>query len=116
MRPEQIFERCNWTIQAGGERFTPDSAPLKVAAANMPESNALSELHLRVERQTVRKLPQTGAILFTIRICVDPLEAVVKVPGARQALARAWDGAAEQVARYKGWAAYDRLVRFTLAE
>ncbi len=29
---------------------------------------------LRVERQTLRKLPETGAIAFTIRISVDPLE------------------------------------------
>ncbi|MEP6828499.1 MAG: DUF3445 domain-containing protein [Aestuariivirga sp.] len=31
---------------------------------------------LRLERQTLRKLPQSGDILFTIRIYLDPLEAL----------------------------------------
>ena len=31
---------------------------------------------LRVERQTLRKLPQSRDIVFTIRISVDPLEAL----------------------------------------
>ena len=31
---------------------------------------------LRLERQTLRKLPQSGDIVFTIRIYLDPLEAL----------------------------------------
>ena len=33
----------------------------------------MERLFLRCERQTVRRLPRTGAILFTIRVFLNPL-------------------------------------------
>lgn len=115
IRPGQIMERSNWTVQAGPDRFTPDSAPLKLSALAMKPERAVSELYLRVERQTVRKLPRSGAVLFTIRICVDPLEAVLAAPGAGEALAHAWGAAHPEVARYKGWPVYERLMEYVLS-
>jgi len=115
MRTDQIFQRYNWTVQVGNERFTPSSEPLKTAAAAMTKEDALRQLHLRVERQTIRKLPATGAVLFTIRICLDPLEAVLAVPGAGEALAHAWSSAHPNVAGYKGWQVYDRLIEYVLS-
>ena len=79
---DQILERFNWTVQAGAERFTPSSDPL-IARANAATPDAAGDLlHLRVERQTIRRLPHTGAILFTIRICIDPLRDALAVAGA----------------------------------
>ena len=77
LRPGQVLERFNWTVQAGNARFTPSAAPLKALAAATPEEAALDVLHLRVERQTISKLPETGLLLFTIRIAVDPLVAAL---------------------------------------
>lgn len=114
VRPGQIMERCNWTIQVGRERFTPSSAPLKQAALQVSFDDALERLHLRVERQTVRKLPKTGAILFTIRVCVDPLASVFAVTGAKEAFANAWMNAPVEVAAYKGWDSYQHLIEGVL--
>ena len=69
---------------------------------------------IRVERQTLRKLPLSGDILFTIRIHLDPLAVLARHPD-RAALAAAF---AAQVAAldiqqldYKGLTAdRDRLV------
>ena len=110
IRPGQIMERCNWTVQAGNERFTPSSEPLKQAAVNVSVDEALDQMHLRVERQTIRKLPKTGAVLFTIRVCVDPLAAVFAVPGAKDAFENAWTHAPEDVVAYKSWKAYQHLI------
>ena len=33
---------------------------------------------IRVERQTIRRLPETGAIVFTIRVHVNPLLSIKK--------------------------------------
>ena len=38
---------------------------------------------IRVERQTLRRLPNSGDILFTIRIYVDPLAALARHPEGR---------------------------------
>ncbi|MGN6549702.1 MAG: heme-dependent oxidative N-demethylase family protein [Pararhizobium sp.] len=71
---DQPVWRPNWSIYPDaalhhpknkverGDRFVPKVGPY--------------DTFLRVERQTLRKLPQTGAILFTIRIHVDPLAAI----------------------------------------
>ena len=114
LRPGQVLERFNWTVQAGSDRFTPSAAPLKGLAAATPEADALDVLHLRVERQTVSKLPASGLLLFTIRIAVDPLRAALSTPGRVKAFQASWDGTDPGLAEYKGWPVYERLVRAEL--
>lgn len=107
LRPGQVLERFNWTLQAGSQRFTPDAAPLRARAVASDSADALELLHLRVERQTIIKLTHTGAVLFTIRVCIDPLGNLA--PADRPALAAAWRALSGPRRGYKGWAAYERL-------
>lgn len=113
--PGVIMERFNWTVQFGPERFTPSQAPLIARADASHVSQAAELLHLRVERQTIQKLPETGAVVFTIRICLDPLVAAFAVEGARDAFAQAWRGAADHVRLYKKWPPLERHVAALLA-
>lgn len=114
LQPGRVLERFNWTVQTGAERFTPSAAPLKALATAMPQAEALDSLCLRVERQTIRKLPATGAVLFTIRIVIDPLRAALPTADHVAAFATAWRGIAPDMGDYKGWPIYDRLVRAAL--
>jgi len=111
-----VLERFNWTVQAGPERFTPSSEPLKAMARAAPDAAALDLLHFRVERQTISKLPETGAVVFTIRTCIDPLAAALPDAGHVRAFEAAWSGIDPALRDYKGWPAYERLVRAALAE
>ena len=43
-------------------------------SAPLQASEIGKRLHVRVETQTLRKLPQTGWIIFTIRTALTPLE------------------------------------------
>ncbi len=110
-----VLERFNWTVQLGGERFTPSSEPMKRALAELNEKDAASDLFLRVERQTIRKLPDTGAVLFTIRICVDPLTPILADGQMKEQFTRAWRSTAEDVAAYKGWPHYQHAIDWLLA-
>lgn len=73
LRPGAIYGRCNWFIAATPERrWLPDRRPQEAFAHVTPE-NAGETLFVRSERQTLRRLPETGAILFAIGIYVEPL-------------------------------------------
>ncbi|WP_374405856.1 DUF3445 domain-containing protein [Pelagerythrobacter sp.] len=86
LRPGRIFGRCNWFIAATPELrwiARPD------AFAHVTPDNAGETLFVRSERQTLRRLPETGAILFTIGVYVSPLAELSDANVARLAGAMA---------------------------
>ena len=68
-----IYGRCNWFIAPTGARRWLAEGPAEHAFAHVTSENAGETLFVRSERQTLRRLPETGAILFTIGIYVEPL-------------------------------------------
>ncbi|MEM8616859.1 MAG: heme-dependent oxidative N-demethylase subunit alpha family protein [Pseudomonadota bacterium] len=102
LQPDRILRRFNWTVQAGSDRHTPERP--SVAGAD------IHSLHLRVERQTIRKLPRTGAIVFTIRICMDPLLPILRDQHYREKFEDAWLGTEQRMRSYKGWDDLEGLV------
>lgn len=81
----QPVQRFNWSIQAGGALYHPLSHTGRVERAEQRPSkfdgaDLNAAAFIRVERQTLRKLPQSGDILFTIRIYLDPLKAIARHP------------------------------------
>ena len=117
-------QRFNWSIQAGDDLYHPLSDVERIdRATNRPskfaDADAAAHAFIRVERQTLRKLPVSGDILFTIRIHLDPLSVLARHPD-RAALAASF--AAQLLALetdqldYKGLTAdRDRLVDLLLA-
>lgn len=72
LKPGAIYGRCNWFIAATGAlRWV--AQPPEIAFAHVTGDNAGEALFVRSERQTLRRLPDTGAILFTIGVYVAPL-------------------------------------------
>ncbi|WP_457587201.1 heme-dependent oxidative N-demethylase family protein [Ensifer canadensis] len=69
--PGRFVERFNWAVNVDGSLHLPKSKSesLSATAIELTEESAF----IRIERQTLRKLPETGAIVFTIRIYSDPL-------------------------------------------
>jgi hypothetical protein len=58
-------------------------------------------LFLRVERETIRRFPVTGAVLFTIRTYIRPLRHLVERPEDAARLAEALDNLPDDVRDYK---------------
>ena len=107
---DAILERRNWTVMAGDDLFAPDGAAVRARIADIAPGRAGEALHVRVERQTIRRLPATGGVLFTIRVWRHPLAALDDDPARRAAFAQAWRGATPAFRSYKRLAAYDALV------
>ncbi|WP_241761178.1 DUF3445 domain-containing protein [Erythrobacter sp. NAP1] len=76
LKPGAIYGRCNWFIAATGDKQWIEARPAAEAFAHVTPENAGETLFVRSERQTLRRLPRTGAILFTIGIYVEPLAAL----------------------------------------
>lgn len=85
LKVEQPVFRFNWSINPDADLHYPASK----AHGALPEGHVLSldTTFARVERQTLRKLPASGDILFTIRIYTDPLAALRTLPEAEKVAA-----------------------------
>jgi hypothetical protein len=70
-------ERMNWSLQENAELYHPRSKKERDAQAEAGRGFLAGvdqeSIHIRVERQTLTRLPISGDILFTIRIHVDPV-------------------------------------------
>ena len=84
LKVEQPVQRMNWTLYPTPALYHPYSARDRGANPDRHTLDAAS--FIRVERQTLRKLPQSGDILFTIRIYIDPIAALSRYPEALAAL------------------------------
>lgn len=69
---DQLVGRYNWSIYDDPDLHHPEAKQL---APQIVENGAgaLAHLFVRVERQTLRRLPTSGDILFTIKIHHDPV-------------------------------------------
>ncbi len=73
LKPGRIFGRCNWFVSPTPALRWIDTEPPEVTFAHVTPENAGETLFVRCERQTLRRLPDTGAILFTIGVYRTPL-------------------------------------------
>lgn len=91
LRVDLPAERMNWSLQENADLHHPRSKSERDAnakdAGGFMSGQAPDRMHIRVERQTLRKLPISSDILFTIRIFLDPLPALA-LPEASSDLAR----------------------------
>ncbi len=116
LRPDLVLERRNWTLLNSGALHTPASAPIRAEIPRIDPAQAGQVLHLRVERQTLRRLPRTGGALFTIRVWVAPVQSLAGNPERLAAFADAWGKATPELRAYKRFDLYDDLVASFLAD
>jgi hypothetical protein len=115
LQPDLPAMRMNWSIYPEADLFWP---PERGARAEQAGFTAPANF-IRVERQTLRRLPRTGAIVFTIRIYSDPIGALLSLGDegrmARALAERLMEFTPEQLA-YKGMVSKrDALVAYLRA-
>lgn len=105
LQPDLPAERFNWSINWRYALYH----PVSIRPAADPEASGLDVMgaFVRVERQTLRKLPATGDIVFTIRIYLDPVKAFAAAdngPALATSLADQLAGLTDEQMAYKGLA------------
>jgi hypothetical protein len=102
----QLDDGLAWSHRMG------DQNSLSVASWATADSKNLTinEIHFRSERQSLRRLPKSKALLFTIRTYFEPVTVIAKephVPGRLAEAIRSWD---EKASYYKGRSHWDGLL------
>lgn len=118
LSPGRSVWRYNWSLTVEPSLYLPLSEVQRQDRADRRATrfghDPLKTGFIRVERQTLRKLPRSGDILFTIRIHVDPLAAIAGHPqgaGLASGFAAQLRALDEAQLDYKGLRAdRDRLV------
>ena len=101
LKPNHIVSRLNWSLLDDPALFQPDGKWRADLSTDITAANAGNRVFLRVERQTLRRLPLTGAILFGIRVHVYPLDQIIDRPDRAAALARAIEELPPEIQHYK---------------
>jgi hypothetical protein len=98
--PDAVMTRRNWLIHETADLFVPDP-PADPDFAIPPEN-----LWLRSERQTLRRLPESGAVVFTIRTQQVQMAALQQRSDIARALADRLEAQQDDLARYAAYRAH----------
>jgi hypothetical protein len=97
LRPERSYWRLNWTLLDRADLYQPERA-------SAAPSDDLADWFFRVERQTLRQLPRTNAIVFTIHTYVTSAATLCENDAEfLPALLLGLDTAPPAMQEYKGW-------------
>lgn len=76
LTPDRLLIRCNWNVlESDVLRYLPER-PAMQRFGHVTAANAGETLFARVERQTLRRLPDSGAAAFAIGVYVEPMAAL----------------------------------------
>jgi hypothetical protein len=107
LQPGNPVWRTNWSLATEPTLFMPgghSASPVQGDAVT-PE-NAGDTVWIRVERQTLTRLPQTGAILFTIKTYIDPVSTLAGRPELCAGLAGSIETMTAEMQDYKAITRY----------
>ncbi|KAF2850214.1 hypothetical protein T440DRAFT_468575 [Plenodomus tracheiphilus IPT5] len=102
----QLDDGLAWSHRMGDQN---SNAVASWAAADSTNLT-VNDIHFRSERQSLRRLPKSKALLFTIRTYFEPVAAIAQephVPGRLAEAIRAWD---DTVSYYKGRSHWEDLL------
>ena len=106
MQISPISTRMNWSLQLGATLYAPHRSERKAVFADIHQ-----DMCLRVESQTLRKLPKSGFVLFTIRTHLVPLHYWQDTPDAFEDLVHMLAEMSPETRAYKGAHLYEDALK-----
>ena len=106
VKPGHIASRLNWSVLDDPAMYQPGGKWREAANTAVTPDNAGERLYLRVERQTLTRMPQSDAVLFGIRVHNYPLAAAINRPADAARLAEAVRALPKATVHYKSLKAF----------
>jgi hypothetical protein len=110
LKADKPVWRLNWSLTDDPALFQPTGHSRPDVNAAITADTARDLVFLRIERQTLRRLPDSGAICFGIRIYQNPLRDLEAEPQTAGRLAEAVRQLPERVLAYKSVNVFKRPV------
>lgn len=95
--------RLNWTMHDSDELHCPYPTP---SHRTLTVENVIENTWLRIERQTLQRLPRSQHVAFSIRTYVIPMRIVTAEPERRRLIHATLTEMPEDSMRYKGMSAF----------
>jgi hypothetical protein len=93
--------RSNWSIVDAPDLYLKQRRFAQGHNSDITAENAGRKLWIRSERQSLRRLPRSGDVLFTIRTYIRPLSVLETLPSVARGLAQALDKVPPEMRGYK---------------
>jgi hypothetical protein len=106
VKPGHIASRLNWSVLDDPAMYQPTGKWRETTNTAVTADNAGERLNLRVERQTLTRMPRSGAVLFGIRVHSYKLATAITTPVAATRLAEAVRALPEATVHYKSLKAF----------
>lgn len=107
LKPEQPMWRTNWSIAPHGDLEKPEygshqSETMRTMSSDGVTLESIRSKFLKVEYQTIRRLPKSSYLLFAVNTMIDPLYTIEALPKAASCLAASIRGLSPAMQNYKG--------------
>jgi hypothetical protein len=106
VKPGHIASRLNWSVLDSPAMFQPGGKWRQQTDTAITPGNAGERLYLRVERQTLRRLPRSDAIVFGIRVHSYQMARAITTRTDAMRLAEAVRALPEATVHYKSLKVY----------
>jgi len=93
--------RSNWSIVDAPDLYLKQRRFKEGKDSDITADNAGGKLWIRSERQSLRRLPRSGDVIFTIRTYIRPLSVLEGLPSIARGLAQALDKLPPEMRGYK---------------
>lgn len=114
LRVDSPIQRFNYAIDNSDELFHRHSHH-NLEELEVGSGLRLEDLHLRVERQVLQRLPKSRDLLFSIRTYVTPITKVTEDKDIARALRTSVSSFGVDVARYKNKALWNDILQKHIA-
>jgi dimethylamine monooxygenase subunit A len=104
--PDQVYMRLNWSVMDDPTLFQSTGHGRGAIDPSITADRVAENLHIRIERQTFRRLPRTGVLVFGIKTVVDPITVLVDRPELASAMLRSLRSMPEDMRAYKSMAPF----------
>ncbi|RGP68229.1 hypothetical protein FSPOR_5482 [Fusarium sporotrichioides] len=114
MPTDSPIQRGSWGLEVGQPLFIPSEDPEFQTRETQNPSLTESDVHLRVDWQTLRRLPLSGAIVFNFKALFTPMSEFRDEPYVPSLVLKVLNEGKENIMKYKGTWHVEHVAKPTL--